>query len=468
MANYLLQAARRAPTARPTKPPHRAIRWSRFQRGFEARFERVRDGLSRPAGAWRWRTARCSSSASWRSSLASFALAPFLGRNFFPSVDAGQILMHARAPVGTRVEETADQFADIEKAIRQIIPPREIATHRRQHRHAGQRHQHDLQQHRHDRHAGRRHPDQADARTTADRRLCARAARGAAARASPASTFSFLPADIISQILNFGAPAPIDVQVRGSDLDGQLRAYANKLLRAHPPRSRASPTRASSSRAARRCFDVDVDRTRAPVCRPDRRATSPTALVVNLAGSGQVAPTYWLNPDNGVSYPIVMQTPQYRLDSLVGAVQPADHGAGGDVAAGAGRPRRHHAATRQRRWSRTTTSQPMVADLRHHAGPRPRRRRRRHAARSSTSWRRGACRKGAHGQAAGPGQDDGQRLLRPAVRPARRDRADLPADRRELPVVERSRSSSSPRCPRRWPASSGCCSPPARRCRCRR
>ena len=95
----------------------------------------------------------------------SFALTPYLGRDFFPSVDAGQILMHARARVGTRVEESANQFAEITKAIRQIIPPDEIATIVDNIGMPGQRHQHDLQQHRHHRHR----------RTATSRSSCARA-----------------------------------------------------------------------------------------------------------------------------------------------------------------------------------------------------------------------------------------------------------------------------------------------------
>ena len=89
----------------------------------------------------------------------------------------------------------------------------------------------------------------------------------------------------------------------------------DNLLRADPRMSRASPTRASSSRSTIPTFNVDVDRTRAQYVGITERDVT-NSLVVNLAGSGQVAPTYWLNPANGVSYPIVMQTPQYQLDSL--------------------------------------------------------------------------------------------------------------------------------------------------------
>jgi multidrug efflux pump subunit AcrB len=125
--------------------------------------------------------------------------------------------------------------------------------------------------------------------------------------------FYFLPADIISQILNFGAPAPIDLQIRGPNSAANF-AYAQELLRRlrHVPGLVDARIQQSLSSPG---FNVDVDRTRAQyVGLTERDVTN--SMVVNLAGSSQVAPTYWLNPDNGASYPIVMQTPQYQMDSL--------------------------------------------------------------------------------------------------------------------------------------------------------
>src|SRR6201986_5418877 len=125
--------------------------------------------------------------------------------------------------------------------------------------------------------------------------------------------FAFLPADIVSPVLTFGAPAPIDLQIRGNDLAANF-VYANKLLSrvrripgvADPP-IQQSPNNPS--------LNIDVGRTRAQyVALTERDVTN--SLVVNLAGSAQVAPTYYLNPDNGVSYSIVMQAPQYQIDSL--------------------------------------------------------------------------------------------------------------------------------------------------------
>ncbi|NJD05780.1 MAG: efflux RND transporter permease subunit, partial [Methylococcaceae bacterium] len=126
-------------------------------------------------------------------------------------------------------------------------------------------------------------------------------------------TFSFLPADMVSQILNFGAPAPIDLQVRGNDFNGNY-AYAHQLLnriRQVPGVADARIQQARNSPS----FNVDVDRSRAQFAGVTERDVA-NSLVVQLAGSGQVAPAYWLNPQNGVTYPIVMQTPTYQLDSL--------------------------------------------------------------------------------------------------------------------------------------------------------
>src|ERR1700726_2554398 len=132
-------------------------------------------------------------------------------------------------------------------------------------------------------------------------------------RQFPGFNFAFLPADIVNQILNFGAPAPIDLQVRGANLAANF-AYANQLLR----RIRRIPGIADAriqQSPNYPTFNVDVDRTRAQYVGLTERDVVNT-LTVNLAGSSQVAPTYFLNPENGVNYSVVMQTPQYQVDSL--------------------------------------------------------------------------------------------------------------------------------------------------------
>src|SRR5689334_11266974 len=307
MANYLLKPhVHHEGGPPPTRNP-----LVKFQRGFEARFERVRQGYR---GLLELALAhRPTFVTGFLAFVAvSFLLVPFLGRNFFPSVDAGNILMHVRTQVGTRVEETAGQLADVQKAIRKIIPPEEIETVtdnigmpisgiNMTYNNTGV--------------IGPQDGDiqiklKEDHRPTAEH---VQALREQLPRLFPGMTFSFLPADIVSQILNFGAPAPIDLQVRGANIEANF-AYANKLLshiRRIPGVADARIQQSPSAPA----FNIDVDRTRAQyVGLTERDVTN--SLVVNLAGSSQVAPTYYLNPDNGVSYSIVMQTPQYQIDSL--------------------------------------------------------------------------------------------------------------------------------------------------------
>jgi multidrug efflux pump subunit AcrB len=330
MANYLLRPidhSRHPPTSlareageggtigevdggvRAVAPPKNPL--VRFQRGFEAGFARARE---------RYRELlmlaidhRKVFVGGFLAFIAvSFLLVPFLGRNFFPNVDAGQILMHVRAPVGTRVEETAARFADVEKAIREIIPSNQLhaivdnvgtylSSINTIYNNTGTigTQDGDIQISLDENHA-----------PTGDyiRRM-----REELPRRFPGMTFSFLPADIVSQILNFGAPAPIDLQVRGNDLNANF-VYANKLLAQIRHVPGVADARIQQSAAAP-ALKVDVDRSRAQYAGVTERDVT-NSLVVNLAGSSQVAPTFWLNPQNGVSYPIVMQTPQYNMDSL--------------------------------------------------------------------------------------------------------------------------------------------------------
>jgi hypothetical protein len=131
----------------------------------------------------------------------------------------------------------------------------------------------------------------------------------------PGVTFAFLPADIVSQILNFGLPAPIDVQIVGNDLEGN-RKFADTLLQ----KVRYIP--GTVDLRIQQPFDqpklhVNVDRTKAGQIGFTERDVAQN-LLISLSGSFQTSPTFWLNPKNGVSYPIATQTPQYRLDSLQG------------------------------------------------------------------------------------------------------------------------------------------------------
>jgi len=282
-----------------------------FQRIFEERFERVREGyrgLLRVALGGRW----VFVGGFLAFVLLSFALVPMLGSNFFPAVDGGQILMHARVPVGTRVEETAARFARIEAAIRRVIPGDEITTLvdniglppssiNLTYNNTGV--------------IGTQDGDVQIALRKGHRPTAEYVAelREVLPREFPDTVFSFPPADIVSQILNFGAPAPIDLQIRGNNLEANF-AYANKLLKAIRRVPGVADARIQQSNRSP-VFAVDVDRSRAQDLGLTARDVT-NSLVVSLAGSSQVAPTYWLNPANGISYPIVMQTPQYTLDSL--------------------------------------------------------------------------------------------------------------------------------------------------------
>jgi len=283
----------------------------RFQRGFEARFERLRAGYSEVL----------ASAVGKRKPfiigfmvvvLLSFGLLPFIGSNFFPSVDSGQVLMHVRVPVGTRVEETAVRFARIEQAIRRVIPAEDIETMvdniglpsssiNLTYNNTGMMGAQDG-----DFQIALKEGHQPTAEYV-------RKLRVALPQEFPDTTFSFPPADIVGQILNFGAPAPVDVQIRGNNLEGNY-AYAQQLLKKVRAIPGVADARIQQSNKAP-VFKVEMDRTQAQQLGLTTRDIT-NSLVVNLAGSSQVAPTFWLNPANGVSYPIVMQTPQTQLDSL--------------------------------------------------------------------------------------------------------------------------------------------------------
>ena len=282
-----------------------------LQRGFEARFERGRLAYREMLTmALRHRVVFVSCFMLFV--VGTFALAPYLGRDFFPQVDGGRILMHVRTHVGTRVEENAREFAEMEKVIRQIIPPEELETlvdnigfpisgTNMTYNNTGTIGSADGEIQ-----IGLSH----EHRPTEE---YVRILREELPARFPGATFSFLPADIISQILNFGSPAPIEVQIRGPNLDANF-AYAQKVLRElrHVPGLVDARIQQSLDAPA---FEVNVDRTRAQYVGITERDVT-NSMVVNLAGSSQVQPTFWLNPDNGVSYSIVMQTPQYQVDSL--------------------------------------------------------------------------------------------------------------------------------------------------------
>ncbi len=244
--------------------------------------------------------------------LVSFLLVPWLGRNFFPEVDAGEIKLHVRAPTGTRIEETARLCDEIENRIRHLIPAGEIRnvvdniglpvsginlTYSN---------------------SSPVGPADADILISLNRghrptAQYVKLLRAHLADDFPGASFAFLPADIVSQILNFGMPAPINVQVVGFNRAAN-REYAATIL------SRISRVPGLVDVRIQQAFnqpelDVVVNRTRARELGLTQSDVA-TNLLVALSGSLQTAPNFWVNPDNKVSYPVVVQVPQFRLDTL--------------------------------------------------------------------------------------------------------------------------------------------------------
>ena len=283
----------------------------RFQQGFEHRFAHIRD-VYYSLLVLAIESRRLFVIGFMGIVLLSFALVPWLGRDFFPSVDAGQIKMHVRGQIGTRIEETAKLFDQVEQDIRQSIPPTELGSivDNMGLTVSGINQVYN--------NTGTIGPQDGDILISLNEGHhptdeYVTKLRENLVRQFPGTTFSFLPADIISQILNFGAPAPIDVQVMGPNGEANM-LYAQKLLRDINKIPGIADARIQQADNYPELL-VDVDRTRAQQVGVTERDVT-NSLVVTMAGSGQVAPAFWLNKRNGVSYPIVAQTPEYRNQSL--------------------------------------------------------------------------------------------------------------------------------------------------------
>ena len=310
MANYLMRGEQGAANHGLT-PARSRNPLKRFQQAFDQRFERIRD---------RYRSLLLLALGHPKTFIAgflacvllSFGLWPFLGENFFPSVDSGQILMHVRGQAGTRIEETARLFDFIEQTVRQTIPPDQldniVDNIGLPFSGINMAYQN----------TGTIGPEDGDALISlkeghAPTDDFIKQLRTRLPQQFPGTTFAFLPADIVSQILNFGLPAPIDVRVIGNNQKANY-AYATDLLK----RIRLVPGIADLR--IQQVFNypqinVDVNRTFAGEVGLTQRDVA-NSLLVTLSGSAQVHPNFWLNTANGVSYPIVAQMPQYRIDSM--------------------------------------------------------------------------------------------------------------------------------------------------------
>jgi multidrug efflux pump subunit AcrB len=244
--------------------------------------------------------------------LLSLLLIPLLGRDFFPSVDAGQIRLHMRAPTGTRIEETARIADQVEQAIRQIIPRDELQTVldnlgipnsgiNLSYSNAGTIGSLD----------GEILLSLKEGHKPTEHWVTL--LRQELPRRFPGVEFFFQPADIVTQILNFGLPAAIDVQFTGSDLQGnaQLAAALVKKIRQIPGAVDAHVHQRLDGPA----LNLQMDRTRLQQVGLSASNVGQNVLIA-LSGSSQTAPAFWLNPQNGVVYNIVVQSPQYTVDSI--------------------------------------------------------------------------------------------------------------------------------------------------------
>jgi CzcA family heavy metal efflux pump len=283
----------------------------RFQRAFETRFERTREGY-RNLLAMAVSHRKIFVIGFLLVAFGSLGLYPFLGSNFFPSVDSGQIELHMRPPVGTRIEDASAMFGEVEKTIRQIIPPADLGTIVDN---IGLPVSSINTIYSNDGMIGYQDGDIFISLTKghAPTANYVRELRKKLPYAYPSATFSFLPADIVSQILNFGSPAPVDVQVIGNNL-AQNKAYAITLLRKMRSIPGIADARIQQSTDNPQ-LNIDVDRSRiAQLGLNELNVTN--GLDTSLAGTLQTAPTYWLDPTSGVTYPIVAQMPEYRIDTL--------------------------------------------------------------------------------------------------------------------------------------------------------
>jgi multidrug efflux pump subunit AcrB len=307
MAKYLLRGEKAEGQGGSARNP-----LVRLQQRFEEAFEKFR-------GSYRLMLEFCLEHrrifliAFFASCLGSLAmLLPWLGRDFFPSVDSGTFKLHLRAPTGMRIEETANLCDQVEQSIRQQLPAGEI---------------HNVIDNIGLPYSGINlsYSNSAPVGSSDADILVTLSAnhhptdkyiqqlRLALPKQFPGVTFAFLPADMVSQILNFGLPAPIDVQVVGNDLEGN-RLYASRLL------ERMKNVSGTADMRIQQPFDepylrLRVERTKAEELGFTAHDIAQN-LLVSLSGSFQTSPTFWVDPKNRVSYQIATQSPQYRTDSL--------------------------------------------------------------------------------------------------------------------------------------------------------
>ncbi|MEI8031185.1 MAG: efflux RND transporter permease subunit [Comamonadaceae bacterium] len=296
----------------------------KLYRAFDRRFERVRRTYTLALSALL--TQRRGFALLFMGfCLVSCLLVPLLGRDFFPSVDAGQIRLHMRAPTGTRIEETARLADAVEVVIREIIPSDQLETIldnlgvpnsgiNLSYSNAGTIGTLD----------GEILLSLREGHAPTERFVTR--LRSELPRRFPGIEFFFQPADIVTQILNFGLPAAIDVQFTGADVaaNAQLAAELTQSIRHIPGAVDAHVHQRLNAPA----LNMQMDRSRLQQMGLSAANVGQNVLI-SLSGSSQTAPAFWLNPQNGVVYNIAVQTPQYQVDSLDALLNmPVGNGAG--------------------------------------------------------------------------------------------------------------------------------------------
>ena len=309
MARYMLteqtEEQRREQTEASRNP------FAQLQARFERGFEHFRDGYHRMLGSC-MRHRRLFLLGFFAACVLSFALLPMVGEDFFPRVDGGEFSIHMRAPTGTRIEETAALCDRVENDIRAHIPPSQITTIIDN---IGLPYSSINLSYSNSAPIGSEDADILVSLTQNHRPTIqyVREMRRVLAQDFPGVEFYDLPTDMVSKILDFGLPAPIDVQIVGKNLLANRR-FADKLLNQLKFVPGAVDLRIQQAFNEPR-LHIEVNRTKAAQIGYTAQDVAEN-LLVSLSGSFQTSPTFWLDPRNGVSYSIAVQTPEYRNDSL--------------------------------------------------------------------------------------------------------------------------------------------------------
>jgi multidrug efflux pump subunit AcrB len=291
-------------------PLSRSFIWrfhQKFEHGFDRFAEKYKGGLEWALGH------RAATLAVFAVvSLGSLALIPVIGRDFFPYVDSGQMEFHVRPPVGTRIETATEVFKHVNEEIRRVIPPEQLQmiVNNIGLPPGGVNLAYSA----------------SDTTSNGDGDVLVLLAtkhrptqewmkilRQDFAQKFPQETVFFEPADITNQTLNFGLPAPIDVQVRGKDAasTAQIAETLQEQIKNIPGAVDVFMQQAVNAPK----LNITVDRLKAQELALTAKDVSDNVLL-SLSGSGQVAPNFWLDPKTGVEYPVIVQVPQYRLDNL--------------------------------------------------------------------------------------------------------------------------------------------------------